>query len=53
MESVCCVLGNVFVNDVYPWAKKPFYEPSLLGLNEQIQDFIEWIAPTEGIIYIF
>lgn len=37
----------------FPWARKsPPYEFSPKGLNEQIEDFIAWIAPTEGIFIL-
>jgi hypothetical protein len=45
MESnPVCTCGVV----LYPWAKKSLYEYSVSGLKEQINDFINWIAPTEG-----
>jgi len=33
-------------NCTYPWARKSFYDPSLEGLHEQIQHFIDWLSPT-------
>jgi hypothetical protein len=33
---------------LYPWAKKSIYEHSVVGLNQQILDFICWISPTQG-----
>lgn len=32
---------------IYPWAKKPYYEASIDGLNEQLSHFLEWVSPTE------
>lgn len=49
MESI--LECNVCMNEMYPWAKKQFYEPTLRGLNEQIQHFVDWITPTEGISF--
>lgn len=41
MESVCsCPVS------LYPWAKNSIYEHSVVGLNQQILDFISWISPT-------
>jgi len=41
VQNCCCP------HSFYPWIKKPFYEPTKDGLNEQIKHFVEWIAPTE------
>jgi len=41
VQTCCCP------HSFYPWIKKPFYEPSMEGLNEQIKHFVEWVAPTE------
>jgi len=41
VQTCCCP------HSFYPWIKKPYYEPTLEGLNEQIKHFVEWVAPTE------
>jgi len=41
-NTTCCCPHSFF-----PWIKKPFYEPTMEGLNEQIKHFVEWVAPTE------
>jgi len=41
-NATCCC-----PHSFYPWIKKPFYEPTMEGLNEQIKHFVEWVAPTE------
>jgi non-canonical poly(A) RNA polymerase PAPD5/7 len=41
VSNCCCP------NPSFPWAKKPFYEATMDGLNEQIQHFLAWIEPTQ------
>jgi len=41
VQNCCCP------HSFYPWIKKPYYEPTKDGLNEQIKHFVEWVAPTE------
>lgn len=42
-NATCCC-----PHSFYPWIKKPYYEPTMEGLNEQIEHFVEWVQPTEG-----
>lgn len=46
VNATCCC-----PHSFYPWIKKPYYDASMEGLNEQIEHFVEWVQPTEGIFF--